>query len=159
MSPGVKAAYPAAAILEQHGYPPTLLDLESWDGLDHVLFLWREKGRYGTVAKSRDPGLHGRKPLFRSPRDLAREYFAPYIDRTGRITGYGTYDLGDLRGVDWRTSTRGVWKLERELIALHHAPLPTSDARYRRWHRRYLTYKERFPDRKPVYYPNRQRWL
>jgi len=32
----------AATVLEQHGYPALALDLESEDGLDHVLFIYRE---------------------------------------------------------------------------------------------------------------------
>src|SRR2546422_372996 len=62
----LEAALTAATILEQHGYPPLLLDLESQDNLDHVLFLFRRRSRWGTVARSRDAGLHGRKPVFRT---------------------------------------------------------------------------------------------
>ena len=155
----LEAALTAAAILEQHGYPPLLLDLESWDDLDHVVFLFREDGRYGTVAKSRDPGLHGRKPIFDSLEVLVRSYVPGYIDFTGRITGYGTYDLRDLRSVDWRTATGNVWKVERVLIGMPHRSLRTSDMEYAWWHRRFVRYKARFPDRRPAYFPNRGEWL
>ncbi|MBC7894456.1 MAG: hypothetical protein H7066_03530, partial [Cytophagaceae bacterium] len=67
----------AATVLEQHGYPPLVLDLESQDKLDHVLFLYRQDGRWGTVARSRDEGLHGRKPVFRSLRALVNSYMDP----------------------------------------------------------------------------------
>ena len=36
----LEAAVGAAVILEQHGYPPLLLDLESQDVLDHVIFVF-----------------------------------------------------------------------------------------------------------------------
>src|SRR6478735_7985887 len=85
----LEAALAAAVILEQHGYPPLVLSFESIDELDHVLFVYRQRGRWGSVARSRDPGLHGRKPIFRSLRALAMSYFDPYIDFTGCITGYG----------------------------------------------------------------------
>src|SRR6185436_16014860 len=55
----LEAALGAAVILEQHGYPPLLLDLESHDLLDHVVFVFKQDGRWGSVARSRDPGLHG----------------------------------------------------------------------------------------------------
>jgi len=155
----LEAAITAATILEQHGFSPTLLDLESIDGLDHVLFLYRENGWWGTVAKSRDPGLHGRKPVYTSVRQLVRSYFAPYIDRTGRIEGFGVYDLADLRRVDWRLSRRHVRKVERVLIDMPHERIRSSDAEYSRWHARYLAYKKRFPDLRPSYYDNRQEWL
>ncbi|MGQ0796458.1 MAG: hypothetical protein ACT4OI_01135 [Methanobacteriota archaeon] len=154
----LEAALSAATILEQHGRPPLLIDLESVDDLDHVLFLFREDGRYGAVARSRDPGLHGRKPMFRTVRDLVYSYVDPFVDRTGRIDGYGILDLRTLR-TDWRLSDGNVWSIERGLIEMPHTRVRTSDRRYRRWHERYLRYKVRFPDRRPVYYPARHRWL
>ena len=89
----LEAALFAACVLEQHGYPPLLMGLESVDMLDHVIFVYRYRGRWGSVARSRDPGLHGRKPVFRSPRALAESYFDPYIDYTGRVTGYSVVHL------------------------------------------------------------------
>src|SRR5207249_4947228 len=89
----LEAAITAAAILEQHGYPPLMLSLESADKLDHVLYLFKQRGRWGTVARSREAGLHGRKPIFRSVRDLVLTYVEPYVDFTGRLTGYGVGTL------------------------------------------------------------------
>jgi len=154
----LEAALSAATILEQHGFPPLFLDLESQDGLDHVVFLYRQGGRWGTVGRSRDPGLHGRKPLFRSLRELVNSYFDTYIDYEGRIVGYGRGDLRDLGGYDWRLSTRNVWKVERYLIDLSHTRFHGSDRRYTYWFERYKAYRRRFPERKPLYYTNRRSW-
>jgi hypothetical protein len=101
----LEAALAVATILEQHGYPPLLLDLESQDNLDHVLFLFREHSGYGTVARSRDAGLHGRKRVFRTLRALVMSYVDPYVDGSGRITGYGVLDLRTLQKCDWRLSS------------------------------------------------------
>lgn len=38
----LEGALAAAAILEQHGYPPLLMSLESVDNLDHVLLFLRQ---------------------------------------------------------------------------------------------------------------------
>ena len=76
----LEGALAAATILEQHGYPPLFVSMESQDYLDHVLFLYQEHGRYGAVARSRDIALHGRKPVFRTVRDLVMSYYEPYID-------------------------------------------------------------------------------
>src|SRR6059036_1485533 len=43
----LEAAVAAAVILEQHGYPPLLLDLESRDLLDHVIFVFQKNGLWG----------------------------------------------------------------------------------------------------------------
>src|SRR5829696_8405354 len=111
----LEAALVATVILEQHGYPPLLLSLESQDKLDHVIFVYRHRGRWGSVARSRDLGLHGRRPVFRSLRHLAYSYFEPYVDKSGRITGYGLASMYELGGYDWRFSPRNVWKVERHL--------------------------------------------
>ena len=154
----LEAAITAGVILEQHGYATTYLDLGSQDGLDHVLFLYRKNGRWGTVARSRDPGLHGRKPVFRTLRKLVDSYFDPFVDRTGRIVQYGVGNLEDLGDYPWRLSARNVWKVERYFIDMAHRPFPGSDRRYRTWHERYLAYKQRFPGRKPLYYPGKATW-
>ena len=101
----LEAALFATVVLEQHGYPPLVLSFESIDELDHVIFVYRQRGRWGSVARSRDPGLHGRKPVFATPRALALSYFDPYIDFTGRVTGYAVVDLGREMG-DLRLAAR-----------------------------------------------------
>jgi hypothetical protein len=155
----LEAALSAATILEAHGYPPLLLTVESIDLLDHVIYPFRERGRWGAVARSRDPGLTGRKPVFRSLRALAASYMDTYVDLTGRLTGYAVCDLRELGSYDWRLSTRNVWKVERWLIDAEYRPLTMSDRRYRALHERYKAFKARYPDRKPVYYPGRVHWM
>src|SRR6202521_4109167 len=68
----LEAALFAAVVLEQHGFPPLVLSFESIDELDHVIFLYRRRGRWGSVARSRDPGLHGRRPVSATPLAIAR---------------------------------------------------------------------------------------
>ena len=148
----------AAVILEQHGYPPLLLSFESIDRLDHVIFVFRRNGRWGSVARSRDAGLHGRRPLFRNCRNLALSYFEPYVDLTGRITAYAVVNLNWLGKYDWRLSERNVWKVEKYLIDYPHKPIRSSDRRYQRLLRRYEEFRRRHPDRPAVYYSNRNVW-
>src|SRR6266545_3415944 len=66
----LEAALMAAVILEQHSFPPFLLSLESQDKLDHVVFVFRKSGLWGSIGRSRDIGLHGRRPVFPRLRDL-----------------------------------------------------------------------------------------
>lgn len=156
----LEAALAAAVVLEQHGHPPLLLSFESVDRLDHVLYAFRgQDGRWGAVARSRDPGLHGRKPVFRSPRQLAASYQDAYVDLTGRVTGYTLADLRELGRYDWRLSERNVWKVERWLVDYPHRRLEMTEARYRRLLERYRAYKARYPDRKPTYYEGREAWM
>ncbi len=154
----LEAAIAAATILEQHRYPPLVMSIESADRLDHVIFVYCRRGRWGSVARSRDPGLHGRRPVFRTCRDLALSYVDAYVDFTGRVRGYGVVDLDEALGVyDWRLSTRNVWKVEQLLIDWPHRRIRTSTARHRWLKKRYVAYRAAH-GQKPVYYDNRHTW-
>src|SRR5215470_9503808 len=151
----LEGALVAAVILEQHGYPAVLVSIESQDKLDHVLLLFKRRGRYGSVARSRDIGLHGRKPVYRRVRDLVMSYFEPYIDTTARITGYGVCSLYELGNYDWRFSMRNVFKVERHLQDIPHRAIQSSDIRFHKVRRRYLEFHQVYPDRSPDYFSNR----
>lgn len=136
----LEASLVTAALLEHHGYPPLVMSLESADDLDHVVFVFKERSGWGAVGRSREPGLHGREPVFRSIRDLALSYFDPFVDKTGALTGYGTASLDESRA-DWRFSPRNVWRVEQFLIDLKHQRFKKSARfreRCRRLHRLYL---------------------
>jgi len=153
----LEAALFAACVLEQHGYPPLLMGLESVDLLDHVIFVYRHRGRWGSVARSRDPGLHGRRPVFRSPRALAESYFDPYIDTTGRVKGYSVVDLKIMGAYDWRFSKRNVWAVENMLLKLPHRKIRRSLKRVARERKKYRDYLARYK-KKPLYYRGREKW-
>jgi hypothetical protein len=154
----LEAALSAAVILEQHGYPPLLLSFESIDELDHVIFVYRHRGKWGSVARSRDPGLHGRKPVFRTARDLALSYVEPYIDTSGRIIGYAVVDLRMLKDYDWRLKPGNAWKVERALLDHPHRTIRSSDTRIDRLRRKYFKFRRENPGRKPLDYRNRAAW-
>jgi hypothetical protein len=154
----LEAALSAAAIMEQHGYPPLVLSFESIDELDHVIFVYRTRTGWGSVARSRDPGLHGRRPVFTSPRNLALSYVDPYVDYTGRVTAYEVVDLRVMGTYDWRLADVNVWKVERVLLDWPHRTIRTSNRRIAWWRARYKAFRKQYPDRKPVFYPRRDRW-
>ena len=166
----LEAALFAATVLEQHGYPPLVISFESIDELDHVIFVYQfpqpsalspqpsAQRLWGSVARSRDPGLHGRKPVFATPRALASSYLDPYVDLTGRIEAFALVDLRVLGNYDWRLSEKNVWKVERMLLDTKHQPLHMPDARFRDFRKRYRAFKDRYPDRKPLFYQGRDKW-
>lgn len=154
----MEAALSAATILEQHGVRPRLLDLESSDQLDHVLFLFERDGRWGTVGASRHAGLHGRKPIFESLQDLVESYAAPYVDETGRITAYGVLDLDRFRR-PWRLVEGDVDWVVDELIAMPHTPFRMAEPLYRRFYERHLRLRAQRREPGPLDYPGRRAWL
>jgi hypothetical protein len=154
----LEAALFAAVVLEQHGYPPQLLSFESTDQLDHVVFAYTHRGRWGSVARSRDPGLHGRRPVFTTPRALALSYADPYIDLTGCVTGYAIIDLRMMDDYDWRLADTNVWKVERVLLEYPHRRIRLSPRRVARLRERYRAFRSAFPDQKPMDDRGRDRW-
>lgn len=155
----LEGALAAAVILEQHGYPPLIMSLESVDNLDHVIYVFKTKTGWGSIGKSRDTGLHGRKPVFRSARDLALSYFDPYVDRTGRITGYKVVDMAEFGRFDWRFNAKKLTKVEDGLIDHDHHPIISSERRYQSLRKRFIEFKEKYPNRQVTYFDNRDTWL
>ncbi len=154
-----EAALAAAVVLEQHGYAPLVLSFESIDLLDHVIFVYRHASGWGSVGRSRDPGLHGRKPVFPTPRALALSYVDPYVDFTGRITGYAVVDLREaLGGYDWRLAERNVWKAEQVLLDWPHRRIRSSNRRIDRLRRQYRAFRETHDFRPWKMYGARERW-
>lgn len=154
-----EAALAAAVILEQHRYPPLILSFESIDLLDHTLFVYRALTGWGSVARSRDPGLHGRKPVFATPRALALSYADEYIDFTGRVKAYAVVNMRDALGdYDWRLSETNVWKAEQVLLDWPHRRITTSDVRTDRLRRRYRAFREAHGYKPWKYYQRTDRW-
>jgi hypothetical protein len=154
----LEAALTAAVIMEQHGYPPLVLSFESIDLLDHVIFIYRTSTGWGSVARSRDPGLHGRKPLFATPRALALSYVESYVDLTGGIKAYAVVDLRVMGDYDWRLSEKNVWKVEQMLLDWPHRPLIPSAQKIKRMRDRYRRFREAHGYKPWKYYKGRDRW-
>lgn len=127
----LETAFAAAALLERKGHPPLILSLESKDLMDHIVYIFREKGLWGSIGRSRETGLQGRKPVFRSVRDLMWSYYDPYIDDTGRLIGYQVFHLDETQA-DWRNSEQNLWRVQWFLCEEKHKPLVSSDSRYER---------------------------
>ncbi|OFW07607.1 MAG: hypothetical protein A3I61_17610 [Acidobacteria bacterium RIFCSPLOWO2_02_FULL_68_18] len=153
-----EAAMAAAVILEQHRYRPLVLSFESVDLLDHVIFVYRGPRGWGSVARSRDPGLHGRKPVFATPRALALSYFDGYVDFTGRIKAYAVVDLRVLGRYDWRLAETNIWKAERLLLEWPHRPIVSSEGRVGRLRQRYRAFHQAHGYKPWKYYRGRERW-
>jgi len=154
----LEAALSAAVILEQHHLPPLVLSFESVDLLDHVIFVYRTASGWGSVARSRDPGLHGRRPCYATPRALAQSYFESYIDHTGGIKAYAVVDLRVLGRYDWRLASTNVWKVERLLLDWPHRPLVFSERRVEQLRRRYVAFRQQHEYKPWRYYKGRERW-
>jgi hypothetical protein len=122
----LEGALLAAAALRLNGYPPLLMDLEAVHDDDHVLAIYRERGLWGSIAKSNFAGLRSRKPIYRMLRELALSYFEHYYNLRGEYTlrSYSRpVNLARLDSRHWMTSEEDVWCVPEYLIAARHYPL------------------------------------
>jgi hypothetical protein len=113
----------AAAALRRLGYPPLIVDLLPEPGADddHVLAIFKERGRYGAVAKSNYVGLRYREPVYKTLRELVMSYFEFYFytDRKKTLRGYTRpVDLSHYDHLNWMTRDAGADVIEQRLKKL-----------------------------------------
>jgi hypothetical protein len=134
----LEGAMLTAAILEEVGYPPLILSIESRDHLCHAIFVFKTKTGWGSVGKSRLIGMHGRAPKFKSLRALAMSYFEPFVHReSAKAIGFRVVNLNE-SGSDWKFAKRNLWKLESFVVDPKHIPLNTSDRLQKKYYERLL---------------------
>ena len=122
----LEGALLAAAALRVNGYPPLVMDLEAVHDDDHVLAVYRERGLWGSIAKSNFAGLRFRAPIYRTLRELALSYFEHYYNLRGDRTlrSYSRpVNLARLDHQHWMTSEEDVWCVTDLLIEARHYPL------------------------------------
>ncbi|MGH8432198.1 MAG: hypothetical protein ACREUF_17530, partial [Solimonas sp.] len=94
---------------------------------DHVVAVYRRKGRWGAISKTNGIGLRWRDPVYRSLRELMMSYFHEYTNRQRK--SLRTYSRPvDLRrfAVDmWVTNEEDCWDVGAALDDVRHYPLIT----------------------------------
>jgi hypothetical protein len=116
----------AAAALRRLGAPPLLLDLRAVRDDDHVIAVFRRRGRWGAIAKSNFVGLRSREPVYRSLRELAMSYFEDFYNLDGERTLRSYSRPVDLRRFDrlaWEVREDGLDAVANALDDARHEPL------------------------------------
>jgi hypothetical protein len=116
----------AAAALRHAGHPPLLVDLQAVRDDDHVLAVFRERGRWGALAKSNFAGLRFREPVFRSVRELALSYFELYFNLEGEKTlrrHSVPFDLSRVDRLGWTFDETHLGEIASRLDGSRHLPL------------------------------------
>jgi hypothetical protein len=118
------------------------------------LFLFQNNhGLWGSIGKSRDFGLNGRKPIFKNIKSLVKSYYDPYVDKTGRVTAWQVAHLDEI-SCDWRRSKKNVWKLENHLLEIAHHKYPTNKNHFKKLRQNYIKNGD-FPPLKNWWRPTR----
>lgn len=124
----IEGAMLAAAALWVHGEPPLLLDLRAVQDYDHVVAVFRRRGRWGAISKTNGVALRWRDPVYRSLRELAMSYLHEYANRREHKTlrEYARpFDLRSLPASAWVTPAKGAWDVAERLDHLPHYRLLT----------------------------------
>jgi hypothetical protein len=123
----------AAAALRVQGQKPLILDLEAVQDDDHVLALYRVKGRWGSIARSNYSGLRFREPVFRTVRDLVLSYVEDYFNlrREKTLRRYSSpFDLSRFDRIAWMTTEEDLWEIPNHLVGIrHHRLLSPAEVR------------------------------
>jgi hypothetical protein len=122
----IEGAMLAACALWVHGEPPLLMDMRAVRDFDHVVTLFRRRGRWGAISKTNGIGLRWRDPVYGSLRELAMSYFHEYTNRRDHKTLREYSVPFDLRRLDpklWVTGEKNAWPVAEELDRLRHFPL------------------------------------
>lgn len=122
-----------AAALRMLGHPPLLIDLEAVRDDDHVLAVFRARGRWGAVAKSNYAGLRYREPVYSGLRELVMSYFEHYynLEKEKTLRRYSRpVNLARFDAIEWMTAEEDVWAIPDHLCGVAHTPiLPAGAAR------------------------------
>ena len=116
----------AAAALRVQGRRPLILDLEAVQDDDHVLALYRVKGRWGAIARSNYSGLRFREALFPTVRDLVLSYVEGYFNlrRQKTLRRFSRpLDLSRFDRIGWMTTEEDLWEIPNWLVDVPHRRL------------------------------------
>lgn len=125
----IEGAMLAALALRLHGHPPLLVDLTaSPRDDDHVIAVFRRRGRWGAVSTSNHAVLRYRDPVYATIRELVMSYFHEYTNDDGDKTLRSYTRPVDLSRFDargWMTASDDVWYVPEYLVDVPHIPLLT----------------------------------
>jgi len=126
----IEAAFVAACALWVHGNPPLVMYLDCHPcDYAHVITLFKSRGCWGAISKSRGVGLHYRDPVYRTLRELAMSYFHEYVDTRGRRTLRSYSAAFDMRRIEphlWVTSAEPCAQAQERLGRLRQYSLISS---------------------------------
>jgi hypothetical protein len=115
----------AAGVLLFHGEKPLLLDLNvDRPDYDHVVALFRRKGKWGAISKTNHAILRYRDPVYTSPREIALSYFHEYFLDNGKkmLRSYAVFDLSAIKK-NWVIDEENLWYIDRVLNRTKHIPI------------------------------------
>lgn len=127
----LEAAAFAGITLTHHAIPNFIMDLTSVRDEDHVVCVFKQRGRFGSIGQSKFLGLRYRNPVYASVRELAMSYFESYYNFYGEYTlrGYSKPVSLDNLSKEQLTLPAFMHQLEERLCTIAHVRLVPDDIR------------------------------
>ncbi|OGG45549.1 hypothetical protein A2673_00880 [Candidatus Kaiserbacteria bacterium RIFCSPHIGHO2_01_FULL_50_13] len=128
----IEGAFLAAAAFLYHGRVPYLMDFQATlDDYDHVVTLFRERGKWGAVSKTNRAFLRYRDPIYKTPHELGMSYFNEYFlpDRGKKTLTCFSKPFSILRFdiASWVTTEEDLNWLAEALDNAPHFPSPAKN--------------------------------
>lgn len=116
----------ACLALEYNGHQPLVMDLRGHGDDDHVVAMFKLKGKWGAISKTNTTVLDFRPAYFKTPRELAMSYWAMYFNWKGKYAMKdfaGPINLKKYKQTDWRYGEEDMGEFGMCFNKLKHTPL------------------------------------
>jgi len=127
----IEGAFLAALALRFQGKKPLIMHFETIPSdEDHVIALFREKGKWGAISKTNHSYLRYREPVYNSIRELAMSFFHEYTDkkRNKTLRSYSVpIDLSVFNKNNWATDENDLWHIDEYIDTVKHYPVLTKE--------------------------------
>ena len=115
----------ATFCLLNQGVKASILEMLARDDEEHILCIYKQKGKFGSIAQSKFLGLKGRNPMYDTIRDLVISYQEFYFAWNGRFSLdsytnpmlFGKYDM------KWVYDPKTVVRMAKDLRRSKHFAL------------------------------------
>jgi len=125
----MEGAMLAALAFRLQGRPPLVLDLEGApEDCDHVIAVFKDRGKWGAVSSTNHSVLRFRDPVYKTIRELVMSYFHEYTDHDGNKTlrAYSRpLHLARFDAKNWMTNEEPVWFVPTQLARMKHTKIVT----------------------------------
>ncbi len=120
----IEGALLAALALRLQGRKPLVVDMKTSKGdFEHVIAVFRQRGKWGAISKTNHAVLRYREPVYASIRELVMSCFHEYFDNKGRKTlrSFSTpVDLSRFDNRGWTTDEDDLWYIHNHLDKVKH---------------------------------------
>lgn len=125
----MEGAMLAALALRANGKKPLVVDLTATKkDFDHVVCVFKRKGKWGAIGKTNHAVLRYREPIYRDIRELVMSFFHEYFDDNGKknLRSFSApVDLSRFDKINWMTREEDVWEIPDYLEEVKHFPILT----------------------------------